>query len=114
MKIFFAAICIILSSTVSADPAVLNGWQWNNNVKIKYIYSYWSVDVNTSHNQHNLMANIELDNGEFCFLNSEDKALYSLVLTMKAQNAAGQIVCSGTPQRTLGQKDSRRVHRIKY
>jgi hypothetical protein len=108
MKIIRLTLIILLSllSTYSfADEAKINGnWQWNNNVKIDFIYGYWK----------NGNVQVHMDNGQFCYLKSEEKELLSIILAMRAQNVKGEIVCYKTPDKSVDGKDSRHIHRVRY
>ena len=101
--LFFIASMWSLSAHSDA-PTYDQSWQWNNNVKIDFIYGYWQ----------NLPVNVHFDNGEYCFLNSSEKELLSIILTMKAQGSVGQAVCAVTPEGTINGKSLRHLHRIRY
>jgi len=98
------SVAVMWSPSLLADPATYNGWQWNNNVKIDFIYGYWK----------NLGVQVHMDNGEFCYIDPSEKELLSIVLAMRAQNSLGQVVCELTPGQSVDGKDSRHIHRVRY
>jgi len=106
MKKKLIALPLLFSSLCMADPATYtDSWQYNSNVKIDFIYTYWN-SVGFSH--------VKLDNGEFCYIKDNDKSLLSAALAMRAQQATGQVVCSLNPDKTVDGHGSRYMHRLKY
>jgi len=104
-KVIFAALFLVFSAQSYADaPVISGGWQWNSNVKIDFVYTYWG----------NGRTQVHFDNGEFCYILSTEKELLSTVLSMRAQNSTGQFVCKDIPDSSVDARDSRHLHRIRY
>ena len=90
---------------VYADAATYDSsWQWNSNVTIKYIYTYWETGF----------MHVRFSNNEFCYIKGDEDALKAVVLTARAQNATIQVVCSAQSDKSVDGVPSRHVHRIKY
>lgn len=108
MKKCFLVLSLMLCSfhAVSDEPTYSDSWQWNNNVKIDYIYGF-----NESNSQN---IQVKMDNGEFCHVPKSETINISIILAMRAQQSIGQIVCFKEPTSQIDNLDSRRIHRIRY
>lgn len=103
--IFFTAMLALFSvSSFANAPVYRDGWQWNTNVSIKFIYGFWN----------NNSTQVRFSNGEFCYIKSTEKELLSIVLAMRAQNAVGDFVCAKDADSTVDGKDSRHLHRVRF
>ena len=105
MRILLTSLLLLSSASLYANPPTYNyGWQWNNNVKVQFIYTYWKNGV----------THVKLDNGEFCYIKPDEKNNLSAILAIRAQQATVQVVCAETPDKTVDSRDSRHIHRIRY
>lgn len=92
-----------LTASVYGDvPTYDATWQWNRNVTIDRFYAYWDTSS----------TKIVLSNGEVCYVNKEDKELFSIALAMHAQKSSGQFICQRDPVTNFEGKHARRAHRI--
>lgn len=104
-KYLFLALYILISiEAFAAAPTYETGWEYNNDVTIDYIYTY----------SNNASTQVHMNNGQFCYINSAEKELLSTILSMRATNSVGQIVCYLTADKQVDGKASRHIHRIKY
>ena len=105
MKSLVCFLGLVCSPMVLADaPYVDSNWQWNKNVKIKSVFGFW--------NQGRVA--LQLDNGEVCYINSDDKSQISIAIAMRAQQTSGEIVCELQTTGSMDGKNLRRVHRLSY
>lgn len=103
-KVFLLFSALVLSHSVQADPAIYDGWQWNNNVKVDYIYTYETTRRSYVH----------MDNGEFCYVEPSEKILFAAVLAMRAQQTVGQLVCHLGADDSVDGIPARHIHRLRH
>ncbi|MDO6708526.1 hypothetical protein [Photobacterium sp. 1_MG-2023] len=105
IKLSLTSLLMLMSTSALANaPEFRDGWQWNTQVSIQFIYGFWN----------NNSTQVRLSNGEFCYIKSTEKELLSIVLAMRAQNATGDFVCTKDADSTVDGKDSRHLHRVRF
>jgi hypothetical protein len=100
----FVIMTACLPMALADAPRYDTSWQWNDNVKIEFIYTYWEGGS----------MQVRLNNGEFCYIKDTEDALKASVLTAKAQNASVWVVCRAEADSTVDGKDSRHMHRFRF
>lgn len=103
MKKILVLMGVLSASAYSLGDAATydSSWQWNKNVTIEKIQVLWDVSD----------TRIILSNGEVCRINKTDKELFSMALSVRAQNSMGEVVCE---KNTVGGGSERRAHRLSF
>ena len=105
-RIFYICVAILLcnSAVLANSPTYSGPLQRNDNVKILYLYSYGDSDL----------MQVQLSNGQFCYINSDESNLQATVLEARSQNATVEVLCNNNADKSIDGRESRHLQRIRY
>lgn len=109
MKKVMTLVMLALSVNASvafADPPTYDDWEWNRNVTIYKIWSYWDLSDNVTF--------VKFDNEQVCWISNDESNLYAIILSMKSMGVAGEFVCEKEISKDVDGLDARRIHRVLY
>lgn len=99
-KYFTILIAAVSANAFSDTPTIDDSWQRHSNIEISKLHAYWDASS----------TRIVFDNGEVCYINKEDKELFSVALAMHAQKSKGSAICQVANSFIFEGKTARRLH----